>query len=427
MGTARGGTPRRRVSTGAAVTIRLPALHAGQAAVVAAARRYNVLACGRRWGKTTLGIDRLVAAGLTTPVAWMSPTYRMLTEVWRAVRGVLAPLTVAVSEQQHRLELATGGVVDMWSLERADVVRGRRYARVVIDEAAMVRNLGAVWQEVVRPTLTDLCGDAWLLSTPRGHNFFWHCFVRGQAAQQGTSDSAASEREREREWMSWQLPTASNPHMPPAEVAAMQRELPEKVFAQEVLAQFVEDSGGVFRRVYEAATAVAQEHAQAGHAYVVGCDWARSGDYSCFAVVDVTSGELVLLDRFTDTAFATQLLRLHALCKRFAPQVVVAEENSMGLPLVEQLGREGLPLVAFRTTNASKQAIIDALALAFEQGALRVLDNAVLLGELLAFEATRLPSGLLRYGAPAGQHDDCVMSLALAWHGAAQAGPLVLW
>ena len=42
----------------------------------------------------------------------------------------------------------------------------------------------------------------------------------------------------------------------------------------------------------------------------------------------------------------------------------------------------------------------------------------MLLGELLAFQAERLPSGLMRYSAPEGMHDDCVISLALAWHGA---------
>jgi hypothetical protein len=32
-------------------------------------------------------------------------------------------------------------------------------------------------------------------------------------------------------------------------------------------------------------------------------------------------------------------------------------------------------------------------------------------------QAETLPSGLLRYDAQAGQHDDTVMALAMAWHG----------
>jgi len=41
----------------------------------------------------------------------------------------------------------------------------------------------------------------------------------------------------------------------------------------------------------------------------------------------------------------------------------------------------------------------------------------VLINELQSYEMERLPSGLMSYGAPDGLHDDCVMSLALAWHG----------
>jgi len=58
------------------------------------------------------------------------------------------------------------------------------------------------------------------------------------------------------------------------------------------------------------------------------------------------------------------------------------------------------------------------LALAFERGEIRILNDVVLVSELAAYQAERLPSGLLRYSAPAGQHDDCVMALAIAWSAA---------
>jgi hypothetical protein len=87
----------------------------------------------------------------------------------------------------------------------------------------------------------------------------------------------------------------------------------------------------------------------------------------------------------------------------------------MGEPVIEQLIREGLPVQPFLTTNATKASAIDALTLAFERGELRILNDPVQIGELQAFEAERLPSGLTRYGAPEGMHDDTVMALALAW------------
>ena len=87
----------------------------------------------------------------------------------------------------------------------------------------------------------------------------------------------------------------------------------------------------------------------------------------------------------------------------------------MGEPLIEQLQQDGLPVTPFVTTNATKAAAIEALSLAFERGEIEILNDPALIGELQAYEAKRLPSGLLRYGAPEGMHDDCVMALALAW------------
>jgi hypothetical protein len=59
--------------------------------------------------------------------------------------------------------------------------------------------------------------------------------------------------------------------------------------------------------------------------------------------------------------------------------------------------------------------MINELAVAFEQRAIRIIPDQVLLGELLSYAAERLPSGALRYSAPPGQHDDTVVALALAW------------
>jgi hypothetical protein len=73
-----------------------------------------------------------------------------------------------------------------------------------------------------------------------------------------------------------------------------------------------------------------------------------------------------------------------------------------------------------------KHALVDALALALEQEQLFLpgwSEASWLIDELEAFTAERLPSGLLRYTAPPGQHDDGVMALALAWSAAAATPP----
>lgn len=389
------------------LTLTLPRPHAAQRAVLQEQARFNVVCCGRRFGKTTLGIDRLLEPALAgKPVGWFAPTYKILIPAWREIVTLLAPITAQRNVAEHRLELVTGGVVEMWSLTDEDSARGRAYARIVIDEAAQVPKLESTWNKVLRPTLTDFQGDAWFLSTPRGLNFFHTLWQRGQDATQP-------------EWMSWQMPTTANPHVAASEVEAARKELPELVFAQEYLAQFIPDAAGVFRRVREAATAVPQEQPIPGHAYVVSVDWGKHEDFTVLAVWDLTFGHLVHLDRFQQIDYTLQLGRLQAICERFRPLALVPERNSIGdvlIELIAQLPWSPPAILPFTTTNASKALAVEGFALALEQRTIEILDDPVLIGELQAFEAERLKSGLLRYSAPEGGHDDCVMAVIIGWH-----------
>ena len=163
------------------LTLTLPKRLAWQSQIVQDAKRFNVINIGRRAGKTTLGIDRCATVEtLAYPVGWFSPTYKMLTEVWRNAERMFAPITVRKSAQDHRLEFVTGGVLEFWSLDDPNVARGRKYKRVIIDEAAMIPALQDAWNYVLRPTLADYKGDAWFLSTPKGLNFFWQMWQWGQ-------------------------------------------------------------------------------------------------------------------------------------------------------------------------------------------------------------------------------------------------------
>lgn len=364
------------------------------------------MACGRRFGKSLLGEDLAIETALRgLPVAWFSPTYKMLAEAWRDFKQLLQPVTRKVSEQEHRLELITGGTIDCWSLDSADTARGRKYARVVIDEAAIVGNVLDAWRNVIRPTLTDLIGDAWFLSTPKGLNGFWVLYQQAQDPEQP-------------DWAAWRSPTRDNPYISPVEIADAEGGLPERVFAQEYLAEFLTEGAGVFRRVRDCATATRQTAATPGHRYVFGVDWGMSHDFTVCSVIDVTTRQQVALDRFNQVDWYLQAGRIRILAEQFRPALVIVERTGVGSPQVEALQRLNLPVWAWDATNATKQEAMNALSLAFERGDIRILPDPIQLGELLAYDAERTPSGMLRYGAPEGMHDDTVVALALAWLGA---------
>jgi hypothetical protein len=366
------------------------------------------LNCGRRWGKTELGKDLVAEAALSgLHVGWFAPTYKILADAWRELVLTLKPYTARSNAAEHRIELVTGGALEMWSLVGGeDAGRSRAYARVIVDEAAMVPNLMQVWMDAIRPTLTDFRGDAWFMSTPKGRNDFWQLYQYGLDPLR-------------EDWMCWSMPTRTNPFIDPGEIAAAKGDMTEDKFMQEYLAEFLE-SGAIFRKVHEATTAKPQEYAQDGfasypkHTYVCGVDWGKYEDFSVFAVIDTTINELVYLDRSNNTDYTMQIKRLEDLCKRFQIAEVIAESNAMAIA-IELMRAANLPVREFVTTNQSKHNIIESLKLAIEQGKLKLLNDSVLLSELQAFEATKLPGGGLRYAAPPGMHDDTVMALAIAW------------
>lgn len=395
-------------------TVTLPKLLPWQSEVLDGKRRFNVVCVGRRAGKTELAQDLVAETAIDgLPAAYLAPTYKMMLQVWADLTERLQPITDRLSVSERRVDLITGGIIDFWSAENFDAARGRRYARIVADEAAQMSGLWRAFHAVLRPTLTDYVGDAWFLSTPLGRNDFWTLY------QTATSDP---------DWRSWQMPSEVNAAVnTPAELAAMQRTMPERTFSQEILAQFLEDGGAVFRHVRRAATAVEADPVDE-HVYVFGVDWGKSEDFTVVAVIDATAHTMVAMDRFNQIDYSFQRGRLAVLADRYKPEAIIAESNSMGEPIIEQLRADDYPVRGFTTTNATKAKIIEGLALAFERGDLAILSDDVLIAELEAYTMERTPSGLTRYTAPEGLHDDTVMALALAWSGAGRIieGPIAI-
>jgi phage terminase large subunit-like protein len=385
------------------VSVCLPAPHRLQRKVLSEAKRYNVLVCGRRWGKTTLGILLAVRHLLEgRHVGWFSPTYKDAMEVWRELKYRLLDVIGVKSETEYRLELLTRGVFDLWTLDDPDSGRGREYDLVIVDEAAKIKKLEQAWTQTVQPTLLSRRGSAWFLSTPKGRNYFFRLWLMAQQAEG---------------WVGWRFRTSDTGLVSLSEIEEAKKLLPAAAFQQEYEAEFLEDGGVVFRNLDAVCTETPQPVGAADRRYVMGIDWGKHNDYTVFVVFDVDQRRQVYVERMNQIDYHLQTQRLLALYERFRPTHVVVERNAMGEVLVEMLQRKNLPVVAFNTTAASKTQIVEALALAIEQRSVKLLDDPVQRAELEAFEIERLPSGTFRYAAPPGMHDDMVIALALAWWG----------
>jgi phage terminase large subunit-like protein len=384
--------------------VELPPLHPGQQVVRVHPARFKVVAAGRRWRKTSLGVLMSSEVGLCGRRAWwVAPSFPMASIGWRMLRRVAYQIPgIDISDSERFITYPSGGWVQVKSAHDPDSLRGEGLDFVTLDECAFIHEMA--WAEGLRPALADREGGALFISTPKGRNWFWQAWLRGQ-----TNDDP--------QWHSWRFTTANNPNISGNEIAAAKGMLPERVFRQEFEAEFLEDAGVVFRRVIEAMTAVPQA---TGMNTRMGVDWGKHEDFTVLSILNET-GNMIAWDRFNQIDYAVQTQRLKAMAVQYKPSIIVAESNAMGEPLIEGLQRDGLPVYGFTTTAASKTNAIEALALAFEKGEIKILPEPILVNELQAFEMTRLPGGGLRYAAPQGLHDDCVMSLALAYWGLSRA------
>jgi len=396
-------TAKPQVYRPAIRSVTMPGLHPMQREVVEDPHRFKVLGCGRRWGKTRMcsGICVHTALQPGKHVWWVAPSYSMAGIGWREIYGLSVQIPgIEVRRSELKIEYPSGGFVQVRSAAGQTGLRGEGLDLVVVDECAFVPE--KAWTDALRPALSDRKGGAILISTPKGRNWFWHHWLRGQ---EGLA-----------EWRSWKLPTVTNPYIDPAEVAEAQRTLPERSYTQEYMAEFLEDAGEVFRKVVKATEGYKDvEKPEKDHLYMMGVDWAKHTDFTVLTVMDATTRRMVAMDRFNQVDYTIQKPRLVELARKWGCILIKAERNSIGEPLIEELEREGLPIRPFTTTNASKKEIIDALVLAFEREEITISPEPVLVNELQAYVMKKTPTGMLRYTAPEGYHDDCVMSLALAW------------
>lgn len=374
-------------------TITLPKLHKGQRAILKESRRFNVLQCGRRFGKTTMGIRLVLDAALAgCSVGWFAPTNKVLIPARDEIVKRLAPITVRYSKVEATIYLANGGTITFWSMEDPDAGRSRFYHLVVIDEAGIVRDFDVRWEQSIRATLSDKMGVAWFLGTPKGaKRYFVNLYNKGQ--------------ENDPDWISWRRGSIDNPYMNPSEVEAAKRDLPAEVFDQEYRGIPADDGGNPFG--LKAIRACYDPELQSGDAEAFGVDLAKSVDWTWILGLDGLGNEAVS-QRFQMNWNDTE----NAVAETIGHTPSLVDSTGVGDPIVERLQLRCSDVEGFKFTSTSKQQLMEMLRADIQQGLFRFGDP-ILLAELESMEYQWFPTGV-RYGAAQGMHDDGVMALALA-------------
>jgi len=366
--------------------IELPTPHINQRQILDSNKRFIVVMCGRRFGKSELsqilGITEALKGG---SVAYVTPTYGLAQVFFERLTKTL-PFKNNISKL--KIYCPNEGSIEFFTGERLDNLRGRKFHLVIIDEAAFISDLEDGWSNSIRPTLTDYEGRAVFLSTPRGKNFFYSLFMK-----QGEND-----------WQSFKFSTYDNPHINPREIDDARIQLPEVVFNQEYLADPAENSANPFGNAF-IRRCIKPLSAQTIVCY--GIDLAKSVDFTVIIGLD-KDGNVAYFDRFQLDWHNTK-----ETIKRLPPAPIIVDSTGVGDPILEDLIREGVNIEGLKFTSQSKQQLMEGLASAIQQAKIG-FPEGVIVDELDVFEYQFTANGV-RYSAPSGFHDDCVVALALAW------------
>lgn len=382
----------------------LPKLRADQLTIAIHPAKTKVLSMGRRWGKTILGGTVLGnALAQHGRVAWIAPTYKNTRPMWRwlmmATAEDVKSKRMEVSRSDRTITTRRGGFLGIFSGDNIDSVRGEAFHLVVVDEAARIPE--TAWSDAIMPTLADYDGDAILISTPKGKNWFYHEWLRGV--------------ERNREIASWTAPTGANPNPNIKRAFHLVKDrVPADTYKQEWLAEFV-DAGSVFRNIaacMNAPECAPEQHA--GHTIVAGLDLAKQNDFTAISIGCRDCRVEIARDRFNQVDYLFQVGRVRAICERWGVQSLLVDSTGVGSPVLEQLQNDGLPAVGFVFTATTKPPLVENMALTLERTEWQFQDDRVWTMELEAYERTVSPTtGRSSYSAPEGGHDDTVMCRAL--------------
>ena len=370
--------------------------------------RFKQICWHRRARKTTLALNKLIKEACATEncvYGYIGPTYKQAKSIiWRDPRMLKRWLPREVlkkdpNESELYCEFITGSILQVLGADDPDSLRGKNFKGVVLDEWALMKPM--VWEEILRPILTENKGWAWFLFTPKGKN---HAFKYWNQCKQWGID-----------WQTFFLSVQNSGLIEQHELDMARNEMPEMLYKQEFECEFLEGEGSVFRGINKCISGELTGPASGGR-YIMGVDLAKTEDYTVIIVFDQFSKRVVAFERFNQISWSLQKLKIMAIAKKYNDALCVIDSTGVGDPIVEDLQTNGLSVERFQFTTKSKKELIERLILAIEQRLILFPKINELIEELESFSYEITPNGF-KYTAPDGYHDDCVIALGLAVHG----------
>lgn len=335
---------------------------------------------------------------------WVAPVYAQAKIAYRRMKRAIETKYRVCNDGEMTITLGNGAVIWFKSGEKPDNLYGEDVFAAVIDEASRMR--AESWY-AVRSTLTATRGPVRIIGNVKGRkNWFYYLCRKGEANEPGYSYEKITA-----------LDAVAAGVLDKEEIEGAKRDLPEDVFRELYMAEPSEDGSNPFGLKHIKACAVL-DGVSMTLSRAFGIDLAKSVDWTVILGLD-SDYSVSTLERF-QKPWEETITTIHATVSRRGPALV--DSTGVGDPILESLQRGGnsTRYEGYKFSSASKQMLMEGLAVAIQSHTLKIPKDGVLRMELENFEYEYTRTGV-RYSCPAGMHDDTVMALALAWRKASIA------
>jgi hypothetical protein len=380
-----------------------PKRHEKQIEILESKARLRVVDAGRGSGKTAVAAYEILRELMIDDrqICLVAPSYGLTNRVMEYLEKWIATgfpnLLSGISKRPiPKIITPWGSSLECKSATEPIGILGKRYDLMVVDEASRVPK--DVYETYIFPT-TSSGGRELFISTPYGKNWFHSKWIQ---AREGNG--------------AWKFYSKENPYFEESEWERARNILPDAIFRQEYMAEFIEGAASVFRKVRDCIDGTLEPF-NPKHTYLMGVDLGRYRDFTVITVVDQTTRHLVYFDRFNEIDWEFQKARIESVANEYGKcQIWVdATAITVGDAYVQQLSDSGFKVSGYKIGgNIAKRQLIEKLSILIDQKKISFPEIDVLIDELDNFAYELLPSGAIRYQAPEGQYDDCVLSLCLA-------------
>lgn len=380
-----------------------PKLYPKQTAAFFSDHRYSWIEGSTKSGKTVSCIAWLVEQALVLGKPgrqfwWVAPVFQQAKIAYGRIKRGLPPSLIRCNDSELTITIIPiEAVISFKSGEKPDNLYGDDVWAAVLDEASRMR-VEAFY--AIRSTLTATRGPVRIIGNVKGRkNWFYLGCRKAEAGEPGHTYQKITA-----------LDAVAAGVFPQEELDDARRALPDAVYRELYLCEPSDDGGNPFGLTYIGRQVRALSNMPP---VAFGVDLAKSVDWTVIIGLD-RNGETCSFDRF-QLPWKETMDRVRLICGRTS---TVLDSTGVGDPIVEGLqretGGEGSNFRGLKFSSSSKQMLMEGLAVAIQQSKVYYPDGAIV-SELESFEYEYTRTGV-RYTAPEGQHDDCVMSLALAVH-----------